>query len=74
MSSAIQVCVLCREPWRLGHRCKPTLTSADRYYEAASKILEDEGPLAGNCYDNAHELGALIQQWIERKRDNWEPR
>jgi hypothetical protein len=48
--------------------CKP------RYYDAASKILEDEGRLAGNPHGNANELGALIEAWIHRARDNWEPK
>jgi len=50
------------------------VTCRARYYDAASRILEDEGRLAGNPHDNANELGAHIQQWIERARDNWEPR
>lgn len=43
-----------------------------RYYEAASKILEDELRLFTN--DNTNELGLLIEQWLEKKRENWEPR
>lgn len=48
------------------------VTCEPRYYDAASKILEDEPHLFS--HDNANELGALIQQWIEKARDNWEPR
>jgi hypothetical protein len=50
------------------------VTCEPRYYDAASRILEDEECLAGNPHDNCNELGALIQQWIEKARDNWEPR
>lgn len=50
------------------------VTCEARYYDAASQLLEDEGPLAGNPHDNANELGALIQQWMEKARNNWEPR
>lgn len=42
------------------------------YYDAASDLLEDEPGLF--THDNCNELGQLIQQWIERKRDNYEPR
>lgn len=48
------------------------VTCRARYYEAASKILEDELHLF--THENADELGLLIEQWVERKRDNWEPR
>lgn len=48
------------------------VTCRARYYDAASTILEDEPRLFS--HDNANELGAVIQQWIERKRENWEPR
>jgi hypothetical protein len=50
------------------------VTCGARYYDAASRILEDEGRLAGNPHDNANELGAVIEQWIHRARNNWEPR
>jgi hypothetical protein len=50
------------------------VTCEPRFYDAASRILEDEGPLAGNPHDNCNELGALIQQWISDARENWEPR
>lgn len=43
-----------------------------RFYDAASRILEDE--LHMFSHENCNELGALIQQWIERKHNNWEPR
>lgn len=43
-----------------------------RYYDAASRILEEEGQLC--THDNTNELGALIEQWINDARDNWEPR
>jgi hypothetical protein len=48
------------------------VTCRARYYDAASTILEDELRLF--THDNANELGAVIEQWIERKRANWEPR
>lgn len=48
------------------------LACEDRYYEAASTILEDDDQLFS--HDNCNELGALIQQWIEDARENWEPR
>lgn len=48
------------------------VTCRARYYDAASRILEEEGQL--HTHDNANELGALIQQWIEDARDNWEPK
>lgn len=50
------------------------VTCEERYYDAASRILEDEGRLAGNPHDNANELGALIEAWIHRARNNWVPR
>lgn len=51
------------------------VTCEARYYDAASRILdEEEHPLAGNPHDNANELGALIQQWIHDALDNWEPK
>ena len=43
-----------------------------RYYDAASRILEEEGQLC--THDNTNELGALIEQWINDARNNWEPR
>lgn len=48
------------------------VTCRARYYDAASTILEDELRLFTHA--NADELGLLIEQWIERKRANWEPR
>ena len=48
------------------------VTCRARYYDAASRILEDELQLF--THENANELGAYIQQWMERKHDNWEPR
>lgn len=50
------------------------VTCEPRFYNAASTILEDEGRLAGNPHDNANELGALIEAWIHRARNNWVPR
>jgi hypothetical protein len=43
------------------------VTCRARYYDAASKILEDELHLFR--HDNANELGALIEHWIERKKE-----
>lgn len=48
------------------------VTCRARYYDAASKVLEDELRLF--THDNANELGALIEQWIEKKRKNEAPR
>lgn len=48
------------------------VTCRARYYEAASKILEDELNLF--THDNCNELGALIEQWIADAHENWEPR
>lgn len=48
------------------------VTCRARYYDAASRILEEEGPLF--THDNADELGHVIQKWIEETRNNWEPR
>lgn len=48
------------------------VTCRARYYDAASRILEEEGQLL--THDNADELGHVIQKWIEKARDNWEPR
>lgn len=48
------------------------VTCRARYYDAASRILEEEGQLL--THDNTNELGALIEQWINDARDNWEPR
>lgn len=48
------------------------VTCRARYYAAATTILEDELRLF--THENADELGLLIEQWIERKRANWEPR
>lgn len=48
------------------------VTCRARYYDAASRILEDELPLF--THDNADELGHVIQKWIEETRNNWEPR
>lgn len=48
------------------------VTCRAHYYAAATTILEDELRLL--THENADELGLLIEQWIERKRANWEPR
>lgn len=48
------------------------VTCRARYYDAASRILEDELHLFTS--ENTDELGLVIEQWIERKRANWEPR
>lgn len=48
------------------------VTCRARYYEAASRILEEEGQIW--THDNADELGHVIQKWIEETRNNWEPR
>jgi hypothetical protein len=48
------------------------VTCRARYYDAASKVLEDELRLFS--HENANELGAVIEQWIERKRENLDPR
>lgn len=48
------------------------VTCRARYYDAASRILQEEGQLF--THDNCNELGALIEQWINDARDNWEPR
>lgn len=48
------------------------VTCRARYYDAASTILEEEGQLFNHA--NANELGAVIEQWIATKRNNWEPR
>ena len=48
------------------------VTCRARYYDAASRILEDE--LGLHTHDNADELGHVIQKWIEETRNNWEPR
>lgn len=48
------------------------VTCRARYYDAASRILEDEPQLF--THDNADELGHVIQKWIEETRNNWEPR
>lgn len=47
------------------------VTCRARYYDAASRILEDELRLFR--HENANELGSLIEQWIERKRSNLGP-
>jgi hypothetical protein len=47
------------------------VTCRPRYYDAASTILEDELRLFTHA--NANELGAVIEQWIERKRGNLGP-
>lgn len=47
------------------------VTCRARYYDAASRILEDELHLFTHA--NADELGLVIEQWIEKKRENWEP-
>lgn len=43
-----------------------------RFYDAASQILESEPRLFS--HNNVNELGALIEAWIHRARNNWEPR
>jgi len=48
------------------------VTCRARYYDAASRVLEDELNLFS--HDNANELGQVIEQWIAKKRENWEPR
>jgi hypothetical protein len=48
------------------------VTCRARYYDAASRILEDE--LGLHSHDNADELGHVIQKWIEETRNNSEPR
>lgn len=48
------------------------VTCRARYYDAASRILEDELHLFTS--ENTDELGLVIEQWIEKKRENWEPR
>lgn len=48
------------------------VTCRARYYDAASRILEDEPNLF--THDNADELGHVIEKWIEETRENWEPR
>lgn len=48
------------------------VTCAARYYDVASKILEDEPNLF--THENADELGHVIQKWLEETRANWEPR
>lgn len=48
------------------------VTCRARYYDAASRILEEEGQLFRHA--NANELGHVIQQWIEQKRNNLVPR
>jgi hypothetical protein len=48
------------------------VTCRAHYYDIATKILEDELRLL--THTNADELGLLIEQWIEKKRENWEPR
>ena len=48
------------------------VTCRARYYDAASRILEEEGQLF--THDNADELGHVIEKWIEETRANWEPR
>jgi hypothetical protein len=48
------------------------VTCRARYYDAASRILEDEPRLF--THDNVDELGHVIQKWIEETRNNWEPR
>jgi hypothetical protein len=48
------------------------VTCRARYYDAASRILEDE--LGMHTHANADELGHVIQKWIEETRENLEPR
>lgn len=50
------------------------VTCEPRFYDAASKILEDQTAPNLFTHDNCNELGALIQQWISDARDSWEPR
>lgn len=47
------------------------VTCRARYYDAASTILEEELNL--HSHANANELGAVIEQWIASKRNNWAP-
>jgi hypothetical protein len=44
------------------------VTCRARYYDAASRILEEEGRLHRHAC--ADELGHVIEAWIERKRNN----
>jgi hypothetical protein len=48
------------------------VTCGARYYDAANQILENESHIW--THENCNELGAHIQQWVERTHDNWEPR
>lgn len=48
------------------------VTCRARYYDAASKVLEDEPNLF--THDNADELGHVIQKWIEEANNNSGPR
>lgn len=43
------------------------VTCRARYYDAASRILEDE--LGMHTHANADELGHVIQKWIEETRE-----
>lgn len=51
--------------------CAYPVTCRARYYDAASRILEEEPRLLR--HENANELGHIIEQWIERKRGNLGP-
>jgi hypothetical protein len=44
----------------------------EKCYEAASDVLEDEADIFNHAACN--ELGLIIQAWLQRKRDNHEPR
>lgn len=45
------------------------VTCAARYYDAASRILEEESGPGLHSHDNADELGHVIQKWIEETRN-----
>lgn len=47
------------------------VTCEERCYEAASLLLEAHPHLF--THKNANELGAVIEAWIKRKDDNYEP-
>lgn len=57
------------EPFRA--QVEYQVTCEERYYDAASALLEEHSHLF--THKNANELGQLIQDWIARKRDNYEP-
>lgn len=47
------------------------VTCEERYYDAASALLEDESGIGTHA--DCNELGQVIQDWIKCKRDNYEP-